>query len=83
MENVSQNQDFLLKLSQYREDSNEGLLQMILDQQSNKCLPLGMCQQLLIFLTEHQATITQLESIIELPTTPDPINLSIISLNIN
>lgn len=42
-----------------------------------------MCQQLLIFLTEHQATITQLESIIELLTTPDAIGLSIISLNIN
>lgn len=83
MGNVSQKQDFLLKLSQCREDSNAGLLWMILDQQSNKCLPLAMCQQLLIFLTAHQATITQLESIIELLTTPDPIDLYITSLNTN
>jgi hypothetical protein len=69
IENINQKQDVLLQLSRCREDSNEGLLQIIRDQQRSKYLALGICQHLLI---EHQATVTQLESIISLLTGPDP-----------
>jgi hypothetical protein len=43
MENINQKQDVLLNLSQCREESNEGLLQILLDQQKSKCSPLSMC----------------------------------------
>jgi hypothetical protein len=43
MENINQKQDVLLNLSRCREDSNEGLLQVLRDEQRSKCLPLGMC----------------------------------------
>jgi hypothetical protein len=47
IENINQKQDVLLQLSRCREDSNEGLLQIIRDQQRSKYLALGIFQHLL------------------------------------
>lgn len=79
LENVHQKQDVLLKLTRCREESNEGLLELLRDQQKSMCLFKYILRPILTFNAEDQDTITKLEWIIrqQLIVGQDPYESSI------